>query len=102
MQPPTASELAKQSRISQDQDSLYNLHEIAYDIPGFIWKISIYPDLLCICGSQEIVDEVDRVLLLDPNYQLLSYDTTFLCLPTDISAYSLQREVMYSSANPNT
>ena len=66
----------KQSRISQD--ALYNLHEIAYDIPGFIWKITTFPDLVCICGLQEIVDELDRVLVLDPSSQLLSYDTTFL------------------------
>ena len=65
----------KQSRISQD--TLYNLHEIAYDLPGFIWKITTYPDLLCICGLQEVVDEVDKVLVLDPSCQLLSYDTTF-------------------------
>lgn len=64
-----------QTRISQD--ALYNLHEIAYDIPGFIWKISTFPDLACICGLQEIVDELDRVLVLDPSSQLLSYDTTF-------------------------
>ena len=64
-----------QTRISQD--ALYNLHEIAYDIPGFIWKISTFPDLVCICGLQEIVDELNRVLVLDPSSQLLSYDTTF-------------------------
>ena len=66
----------KRSRISQD--ALYNLHEIAYDIPGFIWKITTFPDLVCICGLQEILDEVDRVLVLDPSSQLLLYDTTFL------------------------
>ena len=34
-----------QTQISQD--ALYNLHEIAYDIPGFIWKISIFSQTLC-------------------------------------------------------
>jgi len=64
-----------QSRISQD--ALFNLHEIAYDIPGFVWKINTYPDLVCVCGLQEVVQDVDRVLMLDSSSQLLSYDTTF-------------------------
>ena len=61
----------QQTRISQD--TLYNLHEIAYDIP----KITTYPDLLCICGLKEMLSEFDRVLLLEFNFQLVSYDTTF-------------------------
>ena len=65
----------QQSRISQD--ALYSMHELAYDIPGFIWKITTFPDLVCICGLQELLEELDRVLLLDPHSQLLSYDTTF-------------------------
>ena len=65
----------QQSRLSQD--ALYNLHEIAYDIPGFVWKITSFPDLICICGLQEILDELDKVLVLDSPSQMLSYDTTF-------------------------
>lgn len=65
----------KQSRLSQD--ALYNIHEIAYDNPGFVWKITTFPDLVCVCGLQELLDELDRVLLLDSPSQLLSYDTTF-------------------------
>ena len=65
----------QQTRLSQD--ALYNLHEIAYDLPGFVWKIVTFPDLICVCGLQEILDELDRVLLLDSPSQLLSYDTTF-------------------------
>ena len=64
-----------QMRISHD--TLYNIHEIAYDTPGFIWKITTFPDLLCICGLKEILDEFNRVLLIDSKAQLLSYDTTF-------------------------
>lgn len=63
------------SRISRD--ALFNLHEIAYDTAGFIWKITTYPDLLCIIGLQEILAEADRILSLKSNFQLLSYDTTF-------------------------
>ena len=66
----------EQKRLSQD--SLFNLHEIAYDLPQFVWFIQTYPDLLCICGIQEILDQLDRILLIDSSLpQLLSYDTTF-------------------------
>jgi len=63
------------SRISHD--ALYNLHDIAYDIPGFVWKITTFPDLLCIVGIQEILEEADRVFEIPDSLQLLSYDTTF-------------------------
>lgn len=62
-------------RISQD--ALYNLHEIAYDIPGFLWRITSFPNLVCIIGLQEVLNEMDRVLLLETNNQLMSDDTTF-------------------------
>jgi len=64
-----------QTRISCD--ALYNLHEIAYDIPGFTRKITTFPDLVYICGLQEILEEADNVLSMGLNNQLLSYDTTF-------------------------
>ena len=57
---------------------MYNLHEIAYDLPEFVWFIQTYPDLICICGTKEILNQLDRVLLIDSSLpQLLSYDTTF-------------------------
>ena len=37
------------SRVSHD--ALYKLHELTYDVPGFVWKITTYPDLICILGS---------------------------------------------------
>ena len=64
-----------QTRISRD--ALYNMHELAYDIPGFIRKITTYPDLVCVCGLQEILEEANKVLQLKSPSQLLSYDTTF-------------------------
>ena len=63
------------SRLSKD--GLYNIHDIAYDIPGFVWKIITFPDLVVIFGLKELLDELDKVLLLDSTNQLLSYDTTF-------------------------
>ena len=66
----------REQRISHD--SLYNLHEIALDMPEFVYKIKTYPDMLCICGHKAILDELDRVLLLQsPSPQLMLYDTTF-------------------------
>ena len=62
----------QQSRICHDD--IYNL---AYDIPGYVKKIMTFPDLVCICGVQEVLEEMDRVLLLGSNEQLLSYDTMF-------------------------
>ena len=61
----------QQSRIFQD--ALYSI-QLAYIIPSYIWIITTFPDLVCICELQELLD---RVLLLDPHSQLLSYDTTF-------------------------
>lgn len=65
----------QQSRISKDD--LFNLHEIAYDVSGYVWKIFTFPDLVCIFGLKEILDEFDKVLQLEHSSQLLSYDTTF-------------------------
>jgi hypothetical protein len=59
-------------------DALYNLHEVAYDLNGFVAKITTYPDLVLICGLQTMTKELDNLIqssLSSP--QLLSYDTTF-------------------------
>ncbi len=58
-------------------DSLYNLHEIAYDLPNFVWKITTFPDLICICGLDELTEDINALLMLPNTFQLLSYDTTF-------------------------
>ncbi len=68
-------QLLKQ-RISHD--ALYNLHELAADLPDFVHTIRMHPDLVCVVGQKALLEELDRVLLLDsPSAQLLSYDTTF-------------------------
>ena len=59
-------------------DSLYNLAEIAADMPDFVHSLHIHPDLVCVVGQKALLNEFDRVLLLrSPSPQLLSYDTTF-------------------------
>ncbi len=63
------------SRISHD--SLYNLHEIAYDLTNFVWKITSFPDLICMCGLDDLIEDANKHLMLSNTFQLLSYDTTF-------------------------
>ena len=69
------SNLCSHKRISHD--GLYNLHELAYNIPGFIHEINTFPDLTCVCGLKELFDEANKALMLNETQQLLSYDTTF-------------------------
>ena len=52
--------------------------ELAVDLPNFVRALCTHPDLICICSNKELLDELDRVLLVQsPTPQLLSYDTTF-------------------------
>ena len=58
--------------------TLFNVHELAIDLPEFVHKIETYPDLLCICVHVEICEEFDHVLTLESELpQLILYDTTF-------------------------
>ena len=59
-------------------DALYNLHELAFDLSGFVAKITTYPDLIVICGMPHMIQELDSVLISrSKSPTLLSYDTTF-------------------------
>ena len=63
-------------RVSHDE--LYNIHEMAYDLSGFVGKIITYPDLIIVCGNPKMFDEVESLMHTDfSSPQLLSYDTTF-------------------------
>ena len=60
------------------RDALYNLYEMAIDLPDPVHTIHTHPDLVCVLGRRAVLDEMDRVLLHNaPSPQLLSYDTTF-------------------------
>ena len=50
----------QKSRLTRD--ALYNLHEIAYDLDGFVKIIHTYPDLIVICGLDELVHELSLIL----------------------------------------
>ena len=82
------------------QDSLYNLHYLAYDLPNYISKIETFPNLLCVCGHQGILQELDRLILVhDVNLpQLLSYDTTFQLGDFYVSAFCF-RNILFKE-NP--
>ena len=59
-------------------DAIYNLHELAYDLENYVKVITTYPDLVVICGLDQIIKELNLVLQLESHQpQLLSYDTTF-------------------------
>ena len=64
-------------RFRLTRDALYNLHELAYDLDGFVLKITTYPDLVVMCAMKSMVVEVEGVLQSNATSQLLSYDTTF-------------------------
>lgn len=79
-------------------DSLYNLHEMAFDTSGFVHKIETYPDLLIICGLHSLMEELNRIILAEleiPN--LLSYDTTF-CLGDVYVSPFLFHHVLFESS----
>ena len=42
-----------------------------------MWKIVTFPDLVCICGLDELAEDANKLLMLSNTFQLLSYDTTF-------------------------
>ena len=79
-------------------DALYNLHELAIDMSNFVHLIHTHPDLVCVCGKKELLDELDRILLIEsPSAQLLSYDTTFQLGDFYISVLAF-RHVLFKEA----
>jgi len=45
-------------------DALYNLQEMAVDMPDFIHTIRTHPDLVCVCGQRELLEDLDRAPLI--------------------------------------
>ncbi|XP_047124770.1 uncharacterized protein LOC124807179 [Hydra vulgaris] len=70
----TLKSTRNQQRLSRD--SLYNLHELAYDT-NFIHSIITFPDLVVVMYSDETLQIFQQVLKLSQLPQQLSYDTTF-------------------------
>ena len=83
-------------RISHD--ALYNVHEIAYDLKGYVAKIITYPDLVLICGLTVIEEELKRLLTTKAaSFPLFSYDTTFQLGDFYVSAF-LFRHTLFTEA----
>ena len=75
---------------SLSRDDLYSLHEIAYDIPGFVWKINMYPDMVCICGLQEILDDANKIIM----FSHISIGR-FLCFSPHSQTHHLYTEALH-------
>ena len=58
------------------KDDLYNLLQLAYHFPDTIWKIDLYPDMACVLGIKDVMDELNTILETKQG-TVLSYDTTF-------------------------
>ena len=88
----------KRQKWRLSHDLLYNLHELAYDLSGFVHTIRTYPDLIIVCGLHTLSTELNQVLMADsPLPQLLSYDTTFQLGDFYLSAF-LFRYTLFSSS----
>ena len=59
-------------------DALYNVHELAYDLENFVYKINTFPDLIIVCGLKVVLEELDCIILaVTKSPILLSYDMMF-------------------------
>ena len=68
----------ERQKVRLSHDALYNVHELAYDLDGFVKVIKTFPDLTIVCSLDVMLKELDLVLQTQStNTQLLSYDTTF-------------------------
>ena len=79
-------------------DALYNLHEVAYDLTNFVYKIETYPNLTVICGLNHLTDQLNRLIQIRPDTPiLLSYDTTFQLGDFYISPFLFQHALFSGS-----
>lgn len=79
-------------------DGLYNIHEIAFDLDGFVSKIITYPDLVIVCGHSNLLNEMNNLLQIGAIHgQLFSYDTTFELGDIYVSAL-LMRHILFQGA----
>jgi len=55
-------------------DSFLVLHELAYMLPGFVWSITTFPDMVVLFGLPEFLSMLDKC---KNDILLMTYDTTF-------------------------
>ena len=60
-------------------DAIYNMIYLSYELGDFVHEITVFPDLLCVIGLKDIIDEFKKLMLLKSDELLVycSYDTTF-------------------------
>ena len=88
----------KRQKFRLSHDALYNLHEVAYDLNGFVHKIETYPNLIVICGLKHLTDQLNSLIQLKSDIPiLLSYDTTFQLGDFYISPFLFQHILFTTS-----
>ena len=74
--PAKHSKNKSDNSLHQKSDWIVELNDLALELESFVKKITAVPELICVMGSEEMLQEFDRVLDLDCTYsQLLSYIT---------------------------
>ena len=58
------------------RDPIMNLNAMAFE-DGFIQHITLFPDLIVVCGDDKLIAEFETVVSNSTENILLSYDTTF-------------------------
>ena len=90
------SQVLQNQRLSHD--SLYNMHELALYLPNFFHLIQTYPDLVYVCGQTELLDELDKTLMVPSlSPQLMSYDTTFQLGDFYLSTLAFRHTIFHES-----
>ena len=88
----------KRQTFHLSHDALYNLHEVAYDLNGFVHKIETYPNLTVICRLKHLTDQLNSLIQLKSDIPiLLSYDTTFQLGDFYISPFLFQHILFTAS-----
>ena len=88
----------KRQTFRLSHDTLYNLHEVAYDLNGFIHEIETYPNLTVICGLKHLTGQLNSLIQLKSDIPiLLSYDTTFQLSDFYISPFLFQHILFTAS-----
>jgi len=88
----------ERQKLRLSHNDLYNVHEIAYDLSGFVAKIITYPDLVVVCAHPKVLDEMNNLLQIgNTGGQLFSYDTTFELGDIYVSALLMCHVLFYGA-----
>lgn len=76
---PPESFTAESGSPRQMFSCIMDLKDLAFELDTFVKSVKIEPESICVMGSEEMLQEFDRVLDLDCSYsQLLSYSSVYL------------------------